>query len=61
MVSVIEVDQPQGAFLSSCGGGSIPVVTVSASVPFSGTAFLGFLGVSSFNLTASHSEMWMGL
>lgn len=62
MVAVTYTDQPTiNGLLSSCGGGGIPRVTVTATLPYAGIGFLSFLGLSSFNLTASHTEMWTGL
>ena len=64
MVTVAEIAR------SVPGGGSSPlgllcttasVISVTASAPFAGTGFLGFLGIGAFNLTASHDEMWAGL
>lgn len=61
MVTVSETNPPSTGFLSPCGGGTFPVITVTASVPYTGVGFLSFLGLSSFNLTAAHAEMWTGL
>lgn len=50
------------AITSSAGGGNnIPVITVSASAPFAGIGFLAVIGLSNFEITAQHSEMWIGL
>ncbi len=62
MVTVADSCVTAGALLSPAGGGNnIPVITVTASAPYAGVGFLGFLGISSFNLQAAHSEMWAGL
>jgi hypothetical protein len=62
MVTVADSCAPAGTLVSPAGAGAnIPVITVSASVPYAGVGFLGFLGVAPFNLTASHAQMWVGL
>jgi hypothetical protein len=62
MVAVADSCIAPGTLLSPAGGGNnIPVITVTATVPYAGTGFLGFLGLSSFNLTAAHAQMWTGL
>ncbi len=61
MVTVSYADMNIPGLLSTCGGNGIPVITVTASAPYAGVGFLGFLGLASFNLTAAHSEMWTGL
>jgi hypothetical protein len=62
MVTVADSCAPAGTFLSTAGGGNdIPVITVTATVPYAGIGFLAFLGLSTFNLTAAHAEMWTGL
>lgn len=62
MVAVADSCAPAGSLLSPAGGGNdIPVITVTATVPYAGVGFLSFLGLSAFNLTAEHKEMWAGL
>ncbi|NWG91252.1 MAG: pilus assembly protein [Parvularculaceae bacterium] len=62
MVAVADSCVSAGTLLSPAGGGTnIPVITVTATVPYAGVGFLGFLGLSPFNLTAAHSQMWTGL
>jgi hypothetical protein len=62
MVTVADSCVTAGSLLSPAGGGNnIPVITVTASVPYAGIGFLSFLGLSSFNLQAAHAEMWAGL
>lgn len=62
MVTVVDSCAPAGSLLSPAGGGNdIPVITVTATVPYAGIGFLSFLGLSAFNLTAEHKEMWAGL
>jgi Flp pilus assembly protein TadG len=61
-VTVTDACMNAGTLLSPAGAGTnIPVITVAASVPFSGVGFLSLLGLSSFNIQASHSQMWAGL
>jgi Flp pilus assembly protein TadG len=45
----------------NAASGKIPVVVVSASVTAKSLGFLGFVGLPSFTLTASHQEMGIGL
>lgn len=40
--------------------GDVPVVTVSTSVPYESLGFLGFLGINSLNLHATHQERVTG-
>ena len=62
MVTIADSCAPAGTFVSPAGGGNdIPVITVTATVPYAGIGFLSFLGLSTFNLTAAHAEMWTGL
>lgn len=62
MVTVVDSCVAAGTFISPAGGGNnIPVITVTASAPYAGMGFLSFLGITSFNLTAAHSQMWAGL
>ena len=61
-VTVSDACSPAGALVSTAGAGAdFPVITVSASVPYAGVGFLSLIGLSSFNIQASHSEMWVGL
>lgn len=41
--------------------GDVPLVTVSASVPYSSLGFLGFLGLGSLTIKASHRERVIGV
>ncbi len=41
--------------------GNVPMVTVSASVPYSALGFLGFLGLSSLKIDAQHKERVFGV
>lgn len=41
--------------------GDVPVVTVSASVPYSSLGFLGFLQVGSLTIKSSHKERVFGV
>ena len=50
-----------GFVSSNPASGQIPVVVVSASVSASTLGFLGFVGLPSFTLTATHREMGIGL
>lgn len=62
MVTVADACAPAGSFVSPAGGGNnIPVITITATAPYSGSGFLGFLGLGSLSLTATHSQMWVGL
>lgn len=63
MVTVVDscVAPPTGGVSPAGGGTNIPVITVTASAPYAGLGFLSFLGLSAFNLQASHAEMWAGL
>lgn len=62
MVAVTESCSSAAGLFSPAGAGNdIPIITVSASVPFNSTGFLGFLGLADFNIQAQHSEMWVGL
>jgi Flp pilus assembly protein TadG len=62
MVTVSDSCVTPGTLVSPAPGSNIPVITVSAAAPYAGaTGFFGFLGLSTFNLTASHSQMWTGL
>lgn len=50
------------AIFSTTGAGNrIPVITVSASAPYAGVGFLSVVGLSAFEITAAHSEAWVGL
>lgn len=61
-VTIADACVAPGALVSPAGGGNnIPVITVTATVPYAGIGFLGFLGIAPFNLTATHSQMWAGL
>jgi hypothetical protein len=61
-VTVSDACSAAGALVSPAGAGAnIPVITVSADVPFAGVGFLGFIGMNAFTIRASHSEMWVGL
>jgi hypothetical protein len=61
-VSVTDACAAAGSLVSPAGAGAnIPVITVSADVPYSGVGFLGLIGMSAFTIRASHSEMWVGL
>lgn len=61
MVTVADSCVAPGTLVSPAPGSNIPVITVTASAPYAGVGFLSFLGLSSFNLTAAHAEMWTGL
>ena len=62
MVTVTHTCVAPGTLVSTAPGSNIPVITVSAAAPYAGaTGFFGFLGLTTFNLTASHSQMWTGL
>jgi len=62
MVTVTNACVAAGALNSPAGGGNnIPVISITATAPFAGTGFLGFLGLSNVSLTATHAEMWVGL
>jgi len=41
-------------------GTALPVIEVSASVPFNDIGLLGFLGLNAFSINATHSEMGIG-
>lgn len=43
------------------GGANIVMVTVSTSVPYQPLGFLGYLGVGTINLSASHEERLFGV
>ena len=45
---------------ANSGNGSIPLVTVSISVPYRDIGFLGLLGVSAFSLKGTHSQVSIG-
>jgi Flp pilus assembly protein TadG len=49
--------------LDTCyrGGDNITMVTVRTSYPYSSLGFMGFLGLGSVNLTASHQERIIGI
>lgn len=50
------------AIFSTAGGGNnIPVINVSASAQFTGVGFLSVVGLTAFEIKATHSEMWTGL
>lgn len=62
MVAVADGCVPAGSFISPAGiGNNIPFITITATAPYAGTGFLGFLGLSNVSLTATHQEMWVGL
>ena len=62
MVTVADACVAPGALNSPAGGGNnIPTVTVTATAPFAGTGFLNLLGLSNVSLSATHTEMWVGL
>ena len=62
MVTIADTCVTAGTLLSPAGGGTnIPVITVTATVPFNGVGFLSALNFSSFNLRATHQQMWSGL
>ncbi|NNE41477.1 MAG: pilus assembly protein [Marinicaulis sp.] len=50
----------KGTMISPVFNDDIPVITVSATVPFDDIGLLGFLGLSTFSTTTAHSEMWIG-
>ena len=43
------------------GGDTITMVTVSTTYPYTSLGFMGFLGLGSINLTASHQERIIGI
>lgn len=50
------------AIFSTAGAGNnIPVITVSASAPYTGVGLLQVIGLSAFEIQAAHSEIWTGL
>ena len=59
-VTVSVACAPAGSMISPVFGSDIPVITVSATVPFDDIGLLGFLGLSTFSTTTAHSEMWIG-
>ncbi len=62
MVTVADTCVAPGTLVSPAPGSNIPVITVTASAPYAGaTGFFGFLGLTTFNLTAAHTQMWTGL
>lgn len=48
-------------FSTAGAGNDIPVITVSASAPFAGVGLLQLIGLSAFEIRATHSEIWVGL
>ncbi len=48
-------------FSTAGGGNNIPVINVSASAQFIGVGFLSAIGLSAFEIKATHSEIWTGL
>ena len=61
-VTVSDSCSTAGTLVSPAGAGAnIPVITVSADVPYAGVGFLGLIGMGAFTVRASHSEMWVGL
>ena len=42
------------------GPDEIPVITVGANFPYDSFGILGFLGLESFNITATHNEVYIG-
>jgi hypothetical protein len=48
-------------FSTAGAGNDIPVITVSASAPYAGVGFLSVIGLSAFEIRATHSEIWVGL
>lgn len=61
-VTVTDACAAAGTLVSPAGAGAnIPVITVSADVPYAGVGFLTLIGMNAFTIRASHSEMWVGL
>lgn len=63
-ISVSDVDNgPASCGSAKCyrGGDTIYMVTVSTSYPYTSLGFMGFLGLGSVNLTASHQERIIGI
>jgi hypothetical protein len=54
---------PTGTMQTSNPGAgvNVPIVVVNVTVPVTDFGFMGFLGLSSFTLTAEHREMAVGL
>jgi Flp pilus assembly protein TadG len=46
--------------LASGAGATIPIVEVTARVPFNDIGLLGFLGIEPLTISATHSEMGVG-
>jgi len=55
--------QAAGIMVSPLGTGpgtALPIIEVSATVPFNDVGLLGLLGVNTVNIVVSHSEMGVG-
>ena len=56
-VTIQCIDNSSGAFR---GGAAIPIVRVTATVPYADLGFIGVLGLPAFTLTARHEQVVIG-